>query len=137
VDQPELEPGTEAVTVAVRPDTAVSGALRPNDWVRVVATTKGASGRPESQSRTIMPRARVVAIGRGDQRAASGNTLSSSGSQAAVPSTSVRLAQPISTVTLGIPGDQVESVTAAKYSGEIDLVWLGPEDTATQTVVGQ
>jgi hypothetical protein len=32
VDQPELEPGTEAVTVAVRPDTAVSGALRPNDW---------------------------------------------------------------------------------------------------------
>ena len=31
VDQPELEPGTEAVTVAVRPDAAVSGALRPND----------------------------------------------------------------------------------------------------------
>ena len=41
VDQPELEPGTEAVTVAVRPDTAVSGDLRPNDWVRVVATQKG------------------------------------------------------------------------------------------------
>src|SRR6202171_3672072 len=74
-DQPELEPGTEAVTVAVRPDTAVSGALRPNDWVRVVATAKGAGSRPESQSRTIMPRARGVAIGRGDQRATSANTL--------------------------------------------------------------
>jgi len=137
VDQPELQPGTEAVTVAVRPDTAVSGALRPNDWVRVVATAKGAGSRPESQSRTIMPRARVVAIGRGDQRATSGTTLASGGAQAGVPSTNVRLPQPISTVTLGIPEDQVESVTAAKYSGEIDLVWLGPEATATQVVVGQ
>jgi Flp pilus assembly protein CpaB len=137
VDQPELEPGTEAVTVAVRPDTAVSGALRPNDWVRVVATAKGVGSRPESQSRTIMPRARVIAIGRGDQRATSGTALAGGGAQAAVPSTSVRLAQPISTVTLGIPEDQVESVTAAKYSGEIDLVWVGPEATATQVVVGQ
>jgi len=40
-------------------------------------------------------------------------------------------------VTLGIPEDQVESVTAAKYSGEIDLVWLGREAAATQVVVGQ
>jgi hypothetical protein len=84
-----------------------------------------------------MSRARVVAIGRGEQRATSGNTLSSGGAQSAVPPMSVRLAQPISAVTLGIPADQVESVTAAKYSGEIDLVWLGPEDTATQAVVGQ
>ncbi|TME28832.1 MAG: hypothetical protein E6I75_23130 [Chloroflexi bacterium] len=98
---------------------------------------KGAGSRPESQSRTIMPRARVVAIGRGDQRATSGTTLAGGGAQAAVPSTSVRLAQPISTVTLGIPEDQVESVTAAKYSGEIDLVWLGREAAATQVVVGQ
>src|SRR5258708_5075290 len=96
VDQPELAPGTEAVTVAVRPDTAVSGALRPNDWVRGVATAKGAGSRPGSQSRTVTPPARAAGIGRVDQPAPRGTTLARGGAQAAGPPMSGRLGQPSS-----------------------------------------
>src|SRR5579859_348664 len=66
--QTELEPGHEAVTLAVRADTAASGALRKDDVVRVVATAN--KGRPDASSRTVLGSARVLVIGRGDQRAA-------------------------------------------------------------------
>jgi Flp pilus assembly protein CpaB len=118
-DEPELEPGYQAVTLPVRPDTAASGALRRDDLVRVVLTTnKG----PAAQSRTILPSARVLVIGRGD-RASSSGSLASPGSQ---PPTG-RVAQPITTVTLGVPAAVVETITAAKYAGEVDLVPIGVE----------
>ena len=126
--QPDLEPGNEAVTLAVRPDTAASGAVRKDDLVRVVVTTN--KGRPDAQSHTVIDSARVLVIGRGDQRAptASSNAPVSFGTDAgsnaaAVPNGS-RQAQPISTVTLSVSGDQVEALTAAKWAGEIDLVLL-------------
>ncbi|MDQ6675378.1 MAG: Flp pilus assembly protein CpaB [Chloroflexota bacterium] len=128
--QPELEPGHEAVTVAVRPDTAASGALRKDDVVRLVVTTN--KGRPDASSRTVIGSARVLVIGRGDQRAA---TTPSSGpvslggdagtsASSATGLNGTRQAQPISTVTLSVSSDQVEALTAAKWAGEIDLVLL-------------
>ena len=115
-DAPELEPGYQAVTLPVRPDTAASGALQLDDRVRVVLTTnKG----PAAQSRTILPSARVLVIGRGTTGGASG--LGSTAS-AAAPG---RVAQPIASVTLSVPADVVESLTAAKYAGEVDLVRIG------------
>jgi Flp pilus assembly protein CpaB len=129
--QPELEPGHEAVTLAVRPDTAASGALRKDDLVRVVVTTNKA--RPDAFSRTVIDSARVLVIGRGDQRATtaspSNGTVSLGGdagqNQSGSPvSKGVRQAQAISTVTLSVPSDQVEALTAAKWAGEVDLVLL-------------
>ncbi len=127
-DQAELLPGQEATTVAVRPDTASSGALQRDDLVRVVVTMN--KGRPDASSRTVLPSARVLTIGRGDQRPSTGTGLpgglaagATTGSgTAAAP----RQAQPISTVTLSVPSEQVEALLAAKWAGEIDLVRLGP-----------
>jgi Flp pilus assembly protein CpaB len=136
--QPELEPGHEAVTLAVRPDTAASGALRKDDLVRVVVTTNKA--RPDASSRTVLDAARVLVIGRGDQRVA---TTSSSGpvplgetvqNTAGVLSNGVRQAQPIGTVTLSVPNERVEALIAAKWAGEIDLVLLAT--TAAQPTQG-
>ncbi len=134
-DQAELESGHEAVTVAVRPDTAMSGALRRDDLVRVVVTTN--KGRLDAQSHTVIGAARVLTIGRGDQRAPAtasappvtlGGAEATSNPSATQPGT--RQAQPISTVTLSVASEQVETLTAAKWAGEIDLVLLG---SATQT----
>jgi Flp pilus assembly protein CpaB len=127
-DEPALEPDMQAVTVAVRPDTAASGVLRASDWVRVVATTKTAAGRSDSTSRTVIPRARVVAIGRGEQRASAGAT--GAAGQAGLPAFGARAAQAINTVTLAVPAELVEAVTAAKYSNEIDVIWLGADGGA-------
>ena len=116
--EPELEPGYQAVTLPVRPDTAASGALRQDDLVRVVLTTnKG----PAAQSRTVVPSARVVVIGRGDRGTSSAGGLS--GAASAAPAG--RVAQPITSVTLSVPADVVETLTAAKYAGEVDLVPIG------------
>jgi Flp pilus assembly protein CpaB len=138
--QPELEPGHEAVTLAARPDTAASGALRKDDLVRVVVTTNKA--RPDASSRTVIDAARVLVIGRGDQRAV---TTPSSGpvplgggdtgqNTSGALSNGVRQAQPIGTVTLSVPSEQVEALIAAKWAGEIDLVLLAM--TATQPAQG-
>jgi Flp pilus assembly protein CpaB len=122
----ELEPGHEAVTVAVRPDTADGGALRRDDLVRVVMTTN--KGRPEAQSRTVVGAARVVTIGRGDQRSqiapSTAPVPGGDGAASIALQTGPRLAQPISTVTLSVASEQVEALTAAKWAGEIDLVLL-------------
>ncbi len=134
---PELEPGHEAVTVAVRPDTAASGALRKDDLVRVVVTTN--KGRPDAQSRTAIGSARVLTVGRGDQRApaAGGGAPVSFGSGATSSTAPIqngpRQAQAISTVTLSVPSDQVEALTAAKWAGEIDLVLLSTATGPTTT----
>jgi pilus assembly protein CpaB len=127
-DQADLESGHEAVTLAVRPDTALSGALRRDDLVRVVVTTS--KGRPDASSRTVIDSARVLVIGRGDQRAtatsSTGPVSLGGGTDQSVPSATngIRQAQPISTITLSVPSDQVEALTAAKWAGEIDLVLL-------------
>jgi Flp pilus assembly protein CpaB len=133
-DQPDLEPGHEAVTLAVRPDTATSGALRKDDLVRVVVTTN--KGRPDASSRTVIGSARVLVIGRGDQRAPTTTKnppVSLGGDSGPSASNSnltkgPRQAQPISTVTLSVPGDQVEALTAAKWAGEVDLILLAKTD---------
>jgi Flp pilus assembly protein CpaB len=120
-DAPELEPGYQAVTLPVRPDTAVSGALQLDDRVRVVVTTnKG----PAAQSHTILPSARVLVIGRGTPGGAGGLGTSASATAPA------RTAQPIASVTLSVPADVVETLTAAKYAGEVDLVRIGVASTS-------
>jgi len=138
---PELEPGHEAVTVAVRPDTAASGALRKDDLVRVVVTTN--KGRPDAQSRTAIGSARVLTVGRGDQRApaAGGGAPVSFGSGATSSTAPIqngpRQAQAISTVTLSVPSEQVEALTSAKWAGEIDLVLLSSAPQPTTGAGGQ
>lgn len=119
-DAPELEPGYQAVTLPARADTAAGGALQLDDRVRVVLTTnKG----PGAQSRTILPSARVLVIGRGTPSGTGG--LGSPTSAAAAG----RVAQPIASVTLSVPAEDVESLTAAKYAGEVDLVPIGVTST--------
>jgi Flp pilus assembly protein CpaB len=143
-NQPELEPAHEAVTVSVRPDTAASGALRKEDQVRVVVTIN--KGRPDAQSRTVIASARVLTIGRGDQRAATptgSNPVSlvggdtGSGATGASSGSGGRQAQAISTVTLSVPSDQVEALTAAKWAGEIDLVLLPKPAQGAAGATGQ
>jgi Flp pilus assembly protein CpaB len=139
--QPEIEPGHEAVTLAVRPDTAASGALRKDDLVRVVVTIN--KGRPDAQSRTVIGSARVLVIGRGDQRSApatSSGPVSLGGDAGASASSPTlangpRQAQPISTVTLSVPSGLVEAITAAKWAGEVDVVLLTKADQPAPAAV--
>src|SRR5919205_104681 len=68
--RPVLGPGFVRMTVPVRPDTAVGGALRPGDVVTVLATTD--KGKPSAQTRPVLDRVLVDQVGQADSLASTG-----------------------------------------------------------------
>src|SRR5262249_40275848 len=59
--RPRLGPDQVAITVAVSPDTAVGGMLRPADQVEVLVTSD--KGKPTARTIVVLPRATVYDVG--------------------------------------------------------------------------
>jgi Flp pilus assembly protein CpaB len=124
---PMLEPGFVRMTVPVRPDTAVGGALRPGDVVTVLSTSD--KGKPSAQTRPVVEHVTVDQVGQADSLAttnSSGATDTSGGSP--IPHAS----RPIAWVTLLVPADRVTSLSLARWNGDLELVQLPPDPPTSE-----
>src|SRR5438876_1082519 len=73
--RPALQPGFVRMTVPVRPDTAVGGALRTGEVVTVLATTD--KGKPTAQTRSVLDRVVVDQVGQADTLTTTGTSAGS------------------------------------------------------------
>ncbi|MDQ6673024.1 MAG: Flp pilus assembly protein CpaB [Chloroflexota bacterium] len=122
--RPTLQPGLVRMTVPVRPDTAVGGALRPGDLVTVLATSD--KGKPTAQTRPVLERAVVDQVGQAD-----GLTRSNTGAPTNTTGVPIGPSRPVAWVTLLMPEDHATSLALARWNGDLELVQLAPE-SATQ-----
>lgn len=111
---PRLGPGQVAIAVAVSPDTAVGGALRPGDQVEVLATTD--KGKPSARTTVVLPRATVYDVGHAETVGAVNVNLTST----PVSPASTRW------LTLVVSQDQAIALAQAKAAGDIDVALLPP-----------
>ena len=125
--RPTLQPGFVRMTVPVRPDTAVGGALRTGDLVRVIATTDKA--KPTAQTRAVLDRVVVDQVGQAETLSTSGP---SGAPDSAAPSLPLRPSRPVAWVTLLVPEERASSLSLARWTGDIELIQLPAQDTTTQ-----
>jgi Flp pilus assembly protein CpaB len=126
--RPTLLPGFVRMTVPVRPDTAVGGALRTGDVVTVLATTD--KGKPTAQSRSVLDRVVVDQVGQADTLPTSSTSAVAPGG--AGPSLPLRVSRPIAWVMLLVPEDRASSLALARWTGDVELIQL-PADNAGRT----
>ena len=124
--RPVLGPGFVRMTVPVRPDTAVGGALRPGDVVTVLAT--GDKGKATAQTRPVLERVIVDQVGQADSLTTTGvGNASDNGSV----SLAARAARPVAWVTLLVPEGRATSLSLARWTDDLELIQLPPTDPAT------
>jgi Flp pilus assembly protein CpaB len=117
------------MTVPVRPDTAVGGALRTGDVVTVLATTD--KGKPTAQTRSVLDGVVVDQVGQAD-------TLTTTGTSAGAadgggPSLPLRASRPVAWVTLLVPEDRASSLALARWTGDVELIQLPADDRGSTT----
>jgi Flp pilus assembly protein CpaB len=116
--RPALEAGQLAMTVPIRPDTAVGGRIQPGDAVRVLLTSN--KGKPDSKTSVVLPRTTVYEVGR-DDRVTVVSTSSSTGGDRP-------MAQgPASWLTLIVSPEQAIVLAEARWNGELDVALLPPD----------
>jgi Flp pilus assembly protein CpaB len=123
--RPALLPGFVRMTVPVRPDTAVGGALRAGDVVTVLATTD--KGKPTAQTRPVLDRVVVDQVGQAD--ALTTSSTSAAAADGAGPSLPLRASRPVAWVTLLVPEDRASSLALARWTGDVELIQLPADDT--------
>ncbi len=121
--RPALQPGFVRMTVPVRPDTAVGGALRAGDLVTVLGTTD--KGKPTAQTRPVVERVLVDQVGQSDSLASA--SLGGANDANAAPTT-LRPGRPIAWATLIVPEDRATSLSLARWNGDLELVQLPAGD---------
>jgi Flp pilus assembly protein CpaB len=114
--RPPLQPDQLALTIPIRPDTAVGGRVRPGDYVQVLATS--GKGKPESETFVVLRRVRVHDVGR-DERVTVVNTAGA-GETAPRPAAQ----GPVSTLTVVVTQDQALELARARWNGELDVALL-------------
>lgn len=124
--RPLLGPGELALTIAVRPETAAGGWLRPSDHVRVLVTRD--KGKPESSTATVLERVVVYEVGF-DARLTVGvadrGLAGDSGDG------------PLASLTLIVTPEQATLLANAKWNGDLDVALLPPDPgAATPTASG-
>ena len=127
--RPTLLPGLVRMTVPVRPDTAVGGALRAGDVVKVLATTD--KGKSTVQTRPVLDRVVVDQVGQADTlttTSASAGTVDGGG-----PSLPLRASRPVAWVTLLVPEDRASSLALARWTGDVELIQLPADNTGRTT----
>lgn len=102
-----VDSGRVEVTIPIEPYAGSGGRLSPNDTVVVFGTPRQAGGAAAGPAQVIVPRARIVDIGRPD---AGGSVLS--GGSAGGRTT---------WVTLDLDQDEAASVSAAQHSDYLDV----------------
>ena len=123
--RPALLPGFVRMTVPVRPDTAVGGALRAGDVVTVLATTD--KSKPTAQTRPVLDRVVVDQVGQADTLTTS--STSAAAADGAGPSLPLRASRPVAWVTLLVPEDRASSLALARWTGDVELIQLPADDT--------
>jgi Flp pilus assembly protein CpaB len=122
--RPLLEPGQVRMTLPVKPETAVGGALRSGDVVTVLATRD--KGKPTADTRAVLERAVVDEVG--FSGTLGGGTAASNPSQPGPPiSTAGRT---IAWVTLVVPEDKAATLSLARWNGDIELIQLPASSAA-------
>lgn len=112
---PALGPGQVAMAIPITPDTAVGGQIQRGDAVQVLVTTN--KGKPDARTSTVVARAVVREVGHQQSFAVVSST-----------STDRSPAQgPVSWVSLILTPDQGAVLAQARWSGDLDLVLLPPE----------
>lgn len=128
--------GHMAVSLRDDPVRGVSGLVKPGDHVAVIATFEERQGDIKTaMTRTVLARARVLAVGRsltsyestGEATPASSGGLIGSGAQQAT-------GDAVNTVTLAIRPADVERVVFADDQGTVRLALIGTaDDTPAKT----
>lgn len=114
--RPALSPNQMALTIAVSPETAVGGRVRPGDTVQVLVTTN--KGKPEAKTTVVLPWITVYDVGH-NQRSVVVNTSGSgdSGDRSSALG-------PVGSLTLVVTQEQAVQLAQAKWSGELDVALL-------------
>lgn len=120
--RPLLSPGQVALTIAVRPETAAGGRLRPGDSVSVLVTRD--KGKPGSSTSTVLERVVVFEVGY-DPRLSVGLADED---LAAAPG-----GGPLASITLVVTPEQATQLANAKWNGDLDVALLPPESGASPT----
>lgn len=113
-----LEAGQLAMTVPIRPDTAVGGRMQPGDTVRVLLTTN--KGKPDSKTSVVLTRATVYEVGREERVTVVSTSGASGGERPAAQG-------PASWLTLIVTPEQAVALAEARWNGELDVVLLPPD----------
>jgi Flp pilus assembly protein CpaB len=127
--RPTLQPGFVRMTVPVRPDTAVGGALRTGDVVTVLATTD--KGKATAQTRPVLDRVVVDQVGQADTLTTT--TASAGAADGGGPSLPLRATRPVAWVTLLVPEDRASSLALARWTGDVELIQLPADDPGAAT----
>jgi Flp pilus assembly protein CpaB len=122
--RPRLGPDQVALTIAVTPDTAVGGMLRPADQVEVLMTTD--KGKPTARTTVVLPRATVYDVGHAETIGAVGVNLTNT----ALSPGSTRW------LTLVVSQDQAVQLAQAKWAGDIDVALLPPPQGSENGATG-
>ncbi|MFJ3900782.1 Flp pilus assembly protein CpaB [Streptomyces sp. NPDC090025] len=64
VDRPALAPGQQEIAIMIDAETGVAGKITPGSTVNIYATFAGERGGTAAQSRLIVSRAKVLAVGK-------------------------------------------------------------------------
>jgi Flp pilus assembly protein CpaB len=116
--RPALEAGQLAMTVPIRPDTAVGGRIQVGDTVRVLLTTN--KGKTDSRTTVVLSRTTVYEVGR-DDRVTAVSTSSSTGADRTTPQ------GPASWLTLVVTPEHAIALAEARWNGELDVALLPPD----------
>ncbi len=114
-----LSPDQRAMTIAVSPETAVGGRIKPGDQVQVLVTTN--KGKPEARTEMVLPRVTVFDVGYDQRLTVVGSTGSSDTSQ---PSLGTGL---LKSVTLVVTEPEALALGQAKWNGDLDVLLLSPQ----------
>jgi len=113
---PIVAPDQEIVSVPVRIDNTAGGRVRAGDAIQILGTDK-----KDGTTRVVLPRITVYEVGAPQATSSSSVSLST-------PSTSANLSW------LSVIADQQQALllTQAKYSGDLDVALLAPQQTPNQ-----
>src|SRR5229473_108802 len=103
-----VAPGRIEVTIPIEPYAGSGGRLSPNDTVIVFGTSRQAGSAPATPAKVIVPKARIVDVGRPD----SGTSVLSGGSAASSRTT---------WVTLDLAEDEAARVSSAAHTDYLDV----------------
>ena len=113
--RPPLGVGQTAFTIAINPETAVGGRLRPGDQVQVFVTLN--KGKPDTRSTVVLPRVTVYDVGYESRLAA----VSMDGSSGAANQGAAKW------LTLIVTQEGARQLAQAKWNGDLDVALLPPE----------
>lgn len=115
-----LQAGQRALTIPVRPDTAVGDALAPGDAVEVLLTTD--KGKPTETTTVVLPRVTIYAVGHASPIGAVNLNPTNGG-----------VAQgPVEWLTLVVAGpDEAAALAHARWAGELDVALVPPAPQST------